>query len=159
MFIFEYLVDLNATGAAKRAGYSRKSARFQGARLLTNANILREISAIQQRRFQRLGVTPEWVLSEIAFIAFANMLDYIRIEPDGSPSVDLSRLSRENASALSEISTDEVIERRPAGRRGSSVRIRRTTLRLRQKLAALEDLARHMRLFTEAADASFCIVP
>jgi len=44
-FVAEYLVDLNATQAALRAGYSARTARAQGARLLTNVDIAREIAA------------------------------------------------------------------------------------------------------------------
>jgi phage terminase small subunit len=64
-FIEEYLIDLNGTQAAIRAGYSPKTARFQAARLLTNANIQAALEAADAERRERTGVTPERVLRDI----------------------------------------------------------------------------------------------
>src|SRR5215469_13597354 len=62
-FIDEYLVDLNATQAAIRAGYSAKTAEVQGCRLLRNAQIASEIRRRQQERAKEVGVTQEFVIA------------------------------------------------------------------------------------------------
>lgn len=62
MFVREYLVDLNATQAAVRAGYSAKTAAMQGSRLLTNDEVSRAILEAQGERAEKVGVTAEEVL-------------------------------------------------------------------------------------------------
>ncbi len=71
-FVEQFLVDLNATAAAKRAGYSKKTARQQGARLLTNVDIAKEIKEAQEKRSEKTQVTQERVINELAKIAFAS---------------------------------------------------------------------------------------
>jgi phage terminase small subunit len=154
LFVGEYLIDLNATKAAERAGYSPKTANEQGARLLANVSVRSEIAAQQEKRFQRLGITAEQVLRELALIGFANMLDFVTITPDGEACVDLSRLTRDQAAAISEITIDKSVERigTAAGGRGAFERIRRVKFRLHDKLAALETLGRHLKLFTDKVE-------
>lgn len=62
-FCRQYLIDLNATQAAIRAGYSVKTAKEQAARLLTNVNIQSEISQMQVAREKRTEITQDYVLS------------------------------------------------------------------------------------------------
>jgi len=64
-FVREYLVDLNATQAAIRAGYSPKTANEQGARLLANVSIRDAITRGQQDRAERLQVTADKVLRDL----------------------------------------------------------------------------------------------
>jgi phage terminase small subunit len=61
-FIDEYLLDLNATQAAIRAGYSARTANEQGARLLTNASVASAIQAAQQARSERVQITQDDVV-------------------------------------------------------------------------------------------------
>ncbi len=65
LFVQEYLVDLNATQAAKRAGYSEKTARQVGAENLTKPDIQQAISDSIQVRSQRTEVTQDYVLKTI----------------------------------------------------------------------------------------------
>ncbi len=62
LFCREYVIDYNGTQAARRAGYSEKTARSQASRLLTNDNILSRIHAIQIEELKKLSVTPESVI-------------------------------------------------------------------------------------------------
>lgn len=62
LFCREYVIDYNGTKAARRAGYSEKTARSQASRLLTNDNILSRIHAIQIEELKKLSVTPESVI-------------------------------------------------------------------------------------------------
>jgi phage terminase small subunit len=62
-FADEYVVDLNATQAAIRAGYSTHTAEQQGPRLLGNVEIAEAIQAAQQARSERVQITADDVLS------------------------------------------------------------------------------------------------
>ena len=64
-FVAEYLVDLNATQAAIRAGYSAKTANEQGARLLTNVSVAAAIAEAQAERAEKTQRTALHVLKDI----------------------------------------------------------------------------------------------
>lgn len=64
-FCEEYLVDLNATQAAIRAGYSQKTAGSQGERLLRNVEISAKVAALKAQRSDRVEVTQDYVLAKL----------------------------------------------------------------------------------------------
>ena len=64
-FVAEYLIDLNATQAAIRAGYSEKTARFIGAENLTKPNIAAAVAAAVAKRSERTEITQDYVLAAI----------------------------------------------------------------------------------------------
>lgn len=66
LFIKEYLVDLNATQAAKRAGYSEKTAYSMGQRLLKNVEVQKAIEQSMEERSSRTEITQDMVLKEYA---------------------------------------------------------------------------------------------
>ncbi len=68
-FVDEYLIDLNATQAAIRAGYSRKTAQEQGSRLLSNVMVAAAIEKAMAERSQRTEITQDQVLKDLARIA------------------------------------------------------------------------------------------
>ena len=74
-FVHEYLVDVNATQAAIRAGYSKKTAQEQSSRLLSNVMVSEAIAKGMQALAEKTGVTAEKVIAELALIGFSNMLD------------------------------------------------------------------------------------
>lgn len=69
IFICEYLVDLNATQAAIRAGYSEKTAGAQASRLLKNVNISRAIEEALAKRAEKIELTADWVLENLKNVA------------------------------------------------------------------------------------------
>ncbi|QNK90756.1 terminase small subunit [Sporosarcina sp. resist] len=73
MFIDEYLVDLNATQAAIRAGYSERTAASQASRLLTNVNIVARIEELKKTRADRLNLDAYWVLKRLMDISDRSM--------------------------------------------------------------------------------------
>ena len=81
-FVQEYLIDLNATQAAIRAGYSKKSANINGPRLLVNASIQAAISEAQKKTADKIEITKERWLAELAGIYFADMKDYVDVDSD-----------------------------------------------------------------------------
>lgn len=68
-FVDEYLVDLNATAAAKRAGYSGKNADKIGSELLGKTRVSQAIQEAIQRRSQRTEVTQDYVIEKLKAIA------------------------------------------------------------------------------------------
>lgn len=73
LFAREYLVDLNATQAAIRAGYSKRSASSIAERLLKKPEIRRRVQAGMDRRAKRLEISADDVLKGLARVAFADM--------------------------------------------------------------------------------------
>ena len=64
-FVEEYLIDLNVTQAAIRAGYGEKTAKSQGQRLLTNVDIAAAVTKPQGDRIERTNITQDYVLESI----------------------------------------------------------------------------------------------
>jgi phage terminase small subunit len=154
LFVDEYLIDLNATQAAIRAGYSQRSAPEQGYDNLRKPHIAAAIQAAMDRRSAKLEITAEAVLQETAKLGFANMLDYVAVDERGSVRVNLSRLTRDQASAIIELTVEETVERASGSGASTSITVRRTKFRLADKLGALEKLGKHLKLFTEKMETS-----
>ncbi len=75
-FVEEYLVDLNATQAAIRAGYSPRTAYSTGQRLLKNVEVQAAIQEAMEERSRRTEVTQDMVVDELRAVAFAQAADY-----------------------------------------------------------------------------------
>lgn len=142
-FVKEYLVDLNGTQAAIRAGYSPKTAQPQSSRLLLNVMVQRAINEGMRKRAKRVEVNADSVVAELAKLGFANMLDYMRTTDQGDAYVDLSDLDRDRAAAISEITVEDFTD----GRGDQSRDVRKVKLKLHDKRAALVDLGKHLGLF------------
>ena len=78
-FCDEYLIDLNATQAAIRAGYKEKYAHTNANKLLQNTTIREYITKRKADRVERTEITQDMVLTELAAIAFAKTTDYVKI--------------------------------------------------------------------------------
>jgi phage terminase small subunit len=87
-FVSEYLIDLNATQAAIRAGYAKSGARTEGARLLANADIADFLAKAQERVADKAEWTAADRLKMLADIALANVED--------DPRVSVSAISEAN---------------------------------------------------------------
>ena len=77
-FIQEYLIDLNATQAAIRAGYSKKTAQQVGSQNLSKLVIQTAIQKAMKQRSERTGITATKILEAIAEIGFADFNEDIR---------------------------------------------------------------------------------
>lgn len=147
-FVEEYLIDLNATQAATRAGYSEKTAAEQGARLLINVKVAEAIAEAQSKRSERTEITQDMVLRELAKIGFSNMKNYIGITKDGDPFMNLSTLTDDKAAALSEVTVEDFMD----GRGEDARDVRRIRFKLYDKRAALVDIGRHLGMFKEKVE-------
>lgn len=77
LFAQEYLLDLNATQAAIRAGYSPKTAYSSGQRLLTLPHVLEYIQKLKQERLKQLGLDAHYVLLRLVDIDQMDVLDIL----------------------------------------------------------------------------------
>ena len=140
-FVDEYLIDLNATQAAIRAGYSPKTANEQGARLLANVSIAQTIQKAMQDREQRTEITQDRVLQEYARLAFYDPRKLF--QPDGTPK-PIEALDDDTAAALAGLEVREEFE--GAGENRAFVGYTKK-YKLANKLGALDCLAKHLGLF------------
>lgn len=126
-FVDEYLIDLNATQAAIRAGYSEKTAYAQGQRLLKNAEIARQIQKAMDTRGERTKIDADFVLQGIA-------RNIARCE-QGAPVLDRSG--------------EPVIAEGPDGQVAPVWKYDPTNA-----LKGYELLGKHLKLFTDKVDHS-----
>lgn len=139
-FVDEYLVDLNATQAAIRAGYSPKTANEQAARLLANVSVQSAIAERMKARQTRTEITQDMVVSELARIAFGNKRALMKWGPDGVKLVDSSTITDEDAAMVSEVS-ETVTEA------GGTIK-----LKTHDKVKALELLGKHLGMFSDKVE-------
>lgn len=140
-FVDEYLIDLNATQAAIRAGYSAKTADVQGSRMLANVKVQQAISEAMAERSKRTGVNQDRVVLELAKIAFVKMTDIVdscgRIK-DTATDDDLSCIESMKYKS-SESDTGSSIERE---------------VKISPKLKALELLGKHLGMWNDKLDVN-----
>jgi phage terminase small subunit len=97
-FCNEYVIDFNATAAAIRAGYSKKTARRIASENLTKLDIQNYLRTIQQRLQQKIEITQERVLQEYARIAFSNIKNYLK---ENNCCRTMNELNNDDAAAIS----------------------------------------------------------
>ena len=137
-FVDEYLVDLNATAAAKRAGYSEKSASRIAIELLNKTHVSAAIQARRDKLRGKLEITQEAVLQELASIAFANGTDFVTVTGAGLLCVK----------ATSEVPKNKLPA--IAGIKYSQLGIE---IKLHDKVRALELLGKHLGVFATGGSA------
>ncbi len=147
-FVDEYMVDLNATQAAIRSGYSAKTARSVGSENLTKPDIASAIEKRQKRLADKYEVNQERIVAELARIGFSNMQDYMRSNSEGDPFLDFSNLTRDQAAALAEVTVEDFKD----GRGEDARDVRRVKFKLHDKRAALVDLGKHLGMFKERVE-------
>ena len=121
-FVGEYLIDLNGTQAAIRAGYSEKSAKQQGSRLLTNADVQAAVVKGQAEKAEKLGLSQEWVLRRLVQVVERCLQAEAVVDRMGEP----------------------VIIETPEGEMGAAY-----TFQAAGANRALELLGKHLNLFNE----------
>jgi phage terminase small subunit len=141
-FIEEYLIDLNATQAAIRAGYSPNSARDIGSENLTKPDIRARIDEALAERSKRTGINADRVLREIARIAFVNAADVINFDSatiaEGASTDDTAAIASVKVKTIP-TADGEGVERE---------------IRLADKLKALELCGKHLGMFKDNPEAN-----
>ena len=95
-FVSEYIVDLNGTQAAIRAGYSPTSAAESASEFLSNSKISAEIAKLKAQRLSRINITADSVLHEMSMLALSRIDHYV-VTDEGQ--VTLAEGAPENAMA------------------------------------------------------------
>lgn len=143
-FVEEYLVDLNATQAALRAGYSPRNTDKIGPQLLGKSRVAQAIQELMDRRAKRTDITADRVLRELACLGYSNVLHYrvddennLLLMPDAPP---------EAMRAVSSVKRKtRIIPRKD----GEPIIERELEFRLWDKNTALTNLGRHLKLFLD----------
>ena len=141
VFVQEYLIDLNATQAAIRAGYSAKTAEQQGYQLLQKPSVQAAIAARQKERGERTSVTADRVLLEAARLALFDPRKLFN--DDGSPK-GITELDDDTAAAVAGI---EVVEQFEGSGKDRVFVGYLKKYRIADKNSALEKLFRHHGLY------------
>lgn len=137
-FVEEYMIDLNATQAAIRAGYSCKYADRQAHLLRINDNVAAAISVAIAERSKRTGITADRVLMEVARVAFANITDVVNLD-----EAAVKRGSHaDDTAAIQSIKVKHIITKE-----GENVLERE--VKLHDKIKSLDLLARHLGLYND----------
>lgn len=140
-FVAEYVKDLNATEAAKRAGYSKKTAHSMGSRLLKNVEIAEAVGKAQAKALDRADLSATRVLEEMRRLAFSNVQDLFDEHGDLRP---IHELTREQAACIGSI---EVIMKNATAGDGKVDRILK--VKVWDKPKVMEMLGKHFALLTE----------
>lgn len=146
-FIEEYPKDLNATQAAIRAGYSKRTAGEIGWENLKKPNIQARIAKKQKDAADAAQVEAADVLRHLKNIGFAQITDYLSFDRNGLKLRDSRRLTKAQRAAIAEVT--ETTTRTKHGRQRSTRKFR-----LHSKTQALEMLGRHLDLFAEKDQAA-----
>ncbi|WP_102400194.1 terminase small subunit [Haloimpatiens massiliensis] len=136
-FVEEYLIDLNATQAAIRAGYSPKTAKDIGCENLAKPNIRACIDKAMAERSKRTGINADRVLQELARIGFVNPKDVINFN---KASVE-SNASEDDLAAIQSVKVKMM-----QSENGDMVE---REVRLNDKLKALELMGKHLGMFKD----------
>lgn len=141
-FVDEYLIDLNATQAAIRAGYSVKTADVIGCENLTKPNIQQVIAEYMAARSKRTGVNQDRVVLELARIAFVNIEDVV----DTDTGKILPNATRDDLACVEGIKYKE-----SDNQYGGSVE---REVKVASKLKALELLGKHLGMWNDKLDVN-----
>jgi phage terminase small subunit len=137
-FIEEYLIDLNGTQAAIRAGYNPNSANEQAARMLAKGSVASCVSKAMAERSKRTGVTQDRVLRELARLGFVNVTEVVNMDDatlrSGSEVDDTSAIASVKVKTTHTKDDTEITERE---------------IKFHDKVKSLELLGKHLAMFTD----------
>lgn len=145
-FVAEYLIDLNATQAAIRAGYSEKTAGSQGFDLLKKPEIAQAVAAGQAKHITTADLTASRVLEEMRRLSF---LDLRSLFDDHGNIKPIHELTPEQGACLASV---EVVKKNLAAGDGQTDTVHK--LKVWDKVRSLEMLAKHFGLLVDKMEHS-----
>jgi phage terminase small subunit len=137
-FVALYVENPNGTQAAIAAGYSPKSAHVTASRLLKRTKISDAIAKRNAELLAELNFTPQRIVREIAKVAGANMGDFVSIDDEGNPHIDLTGVKRRQLAAVGAVDGPVIEEGRT---------VKAAKIRTHDKLRALDMLAKMAGLY------------
>jgi len=134
-FCQEYIIDLNATQAAIRAGYSKNTARFIACENLTKPNIQQNLAELQAEAAKRNELTVDMIIAELKELGFSNIADFM----DKGKMLPLTKVKKDRLKAVSQVKLT----------RTSNDDSERETIEFKfyDKLSALDKLAKHLGFY------------
>ena len=144
-FVEEYLIDLNATQAAIRAGYATNRASEQGHQLLQKTTVSEAIEKALAERSRRTGINQDRVVQELAKIAFVKITDIVNDDCEILPDADEADLAAIESVKVKSIPTT-------SGEMGVEREVK-----LSSKLKALELLGKHLGMWNDKLDVNMNI--
>ena len=136
-FVEEYLIDLNATQAAIRAGYSPDTAKSIGSENLTKPDIRAAVDKAEAERSRRTGINQDRVIRELAKVAFLNPVDVI----DMDSATIQGEANRDDTACIASVKVKNIPTDDGA--------ITEREVKTYDKLKALELLGRHLGMFND----------
>jgi len=137
-FCQQYVIDFNATRAAKDSGYSKKTAYAQGPMLLKRLDIQKRIKFLMSNRSERTKITQDMVLQELAVLGFSDFRDYAIIDENGDLTIQpFDLIKRQNTRAIESIKQTKTKD-------GGSL-----SMKLHGKVRPLELLGKHLGMFAD----------
>jgi len=158
-FVREYLIDLNATQAAIRAGYSENTAHAIGHENLSKPEIADAIVSAMELRAKRTDITADRVLQELAKIGFSDIRKAVKwqssliTEEDNPDGGDIAVIKTVVTNTVQMIASDEIDDDTAACI--SEVSQNATggiKIKLHDKRAALVDIGKHLGMFKERVE-------
>lgn len=149
LFVQEYIVDFNATQAAIRAGYSKKSASVIAAQNLAKLYISEAIAEAMEGRILRTKVDADYVLHKAVQYLETSMKDFLVVPEDGGmPYFDLSQATPEQLAAIDTLQLDTVKERDGVDEDGkpATVTVRKIRLSIPKRKEMLELIGKHVNV-------------
>lgn len=143
LFVDQYLVDLNATQAAIRAGYSERTANEQAGRLLVNVSVASAIAAAMKSRSERIKVNADYVLNRMIEIDKMDVLDIMDDEMQLKPVSQWPKVWRQY---LNGFDLAEMFEGTGEARQAIGVLKK---IKWPDKVKNLELLGRHFGMFND----------
>lgn len=147
-FCREYLIDLNGTQAAIRAGYSKKTAGQAAGEQLKKPEIQARLREAIASRAARTEITADRVLAEYAKLAF---LDIRKAFNENGKLKPIHEIDDATAAAIAGIEVEELFEGRGDDRKSIGTL---SKIRLSDKRAALADVAKHLGMFVDRHEHS-----
>lgn len=148
-FAKEYVRDLNATRAAKAAGYSQSTASAQGSRLLTNRKVQKLVDAETSKWASKCDISVEMVAEGLRKQGFYDARAFYR--EDGTLK-SIPELDEETAFALSGFETEKLYQHYSKGAAEEIGTV--SKIKMADRTKALELLGRHLKMFTDKVEHS-----
>lgn len=145
-FCQEFLVDLDQTQAAIRAGYSKRSASNIGYKLMQETRIRRRIQILMNRRADRIEIDQDNVLQECAIVALSDIGELFTATGQLKPICEIPELTRRAIASV------EVVTRNLSDGEGGVDIEYVHKIKLWDKLSGLDKLGKHLKLFDRAAE-------
>ena len=159
-FCEEYIIDLNGTQGAIRAGYSADTANEQAARLLAKVSSQECIQQLKEARSKRTEITADRVLQELAIVGLARIDDFAKVERTthtevlGTDNEGKPIISTHSYKTVNVFETDYV----DANKIPAIASIKQTKegieLKTHDKIKALELIGRHLGMWNDKLDLS-----